>query len=158
MLAAVAGRRRAVLAGPSATYSLSGTSVSPNQVSDTQTSPTDSDVYWEFNTSGQVWKHDTTGTQLNDGVEFTDEQDSPTVDLWIRATLDGGDAPTSGPALTSWWQVTGGSGSTRRWTWTETGDGFFTTAGTIQVDIATDSGGSNIVATGYYRGTATVEL
>jgi hypothetical protein len=157
MLAAAA-RRRAIVGESGATESLSGTSVSRNQVSDSQTSPTDSDVYWEFNTSGQVWKHDTTGTQLNDGVEFTDEQDSPTVDLWIKATLDNGDAPTSGPALGSWWQVTGGSGSTRRWTWTETTDGFATTAGTIKVELSTDSGGTPVVATGYYRGTASVEL
>ena len=157
MLGSAAARRR-VVSVSTATYSLSGTSGTPNIASDTETSPTDCTVYWEFQSNGTVWKLEDTGSQLNDGVEFTDEQDSPTENLWIRATLDAGDAPTAGPALTTWHQVTGAGGTSRRWTWTETTDGFATTIGTLQIDIATDSGGSNIVATGYYRGSASVEL
>lgn len=90
----------------------------------------------------------------NLGTDFTDGYPTPGADTWIRATLLSGTSPNGGNSLNTWHQVTGAMGVTRAWAWTRTavGDGAGTTTGSLTVEIATDSGGSNVVATGTYTG------
>lgn len=141
------------------TYTLSGTSGSPNIAANTETSPTNSLVSWIFNTDGTVDKDEGgTVTQFQAGTEWSDAQPTPGADMWLRATLDSGDTTTAGDTLGVWLKVAGSGSANRTFTWEETTDGFANTIGTIQAELATDSGGTNIVATGYYRGTASVEL
>ena len=140
---------------------LSGSDGTPNEFTDASTSGTASAI-WQFENDGEVWRLRGIGSdaQFQDGVEFSSKQPNVGRDLWIKATQTGvstpGDAPTSGDTLDSWHQVGGSSGADRSWGWQQTGLG--STAGEIKVDIATDSGGTNIVATGYYKGTAEITI
>ncbi|MEE8599348.1 MAG: hypothetical protein V3S69_07595 [Dehalococcoidales bacterium] len=137
---------------------LAGTSGSPIQATDSIPSPTNAQAGWRFNVDGTLERF-----RLNDGppydfrnqgVEWNNKD--PGIDYWIRALNDAGDNPTSGPALNTWLALAGAGEAAREWLWLETGTS--TTAGTLQIDIATDSGGSTIVATGFYRGFALVTL
>ena len=146
-------------APPGPTYTLSGSTGTPNDVTNTESSPTNSSAWWEFRTNGTVWSKGDSGTvQFQDSIEWTDEQDTPTVDIWIRSTANAGAAHTTGPTNGIWNVLQGSGEANQRWTWTETTDGEATTQGSVKIEIATDSGGSNIVATGYYQGTAIVEI
>ncbi len=135
-------------------YTLSGTTGAPNSASDYNLFPDDSLAGWRFYNNGEVWKVETTTTQFRDGIEWSSEQPTVTVDAWIRATYYSGDSPNSGDTLNTWHKV--GNGSNRAWLWSVTGAG--SEVGVIKVEIATDSGGSDIVATGYYRGSAIVDV
>lgn len=73
---------------------------------------------------------------------------------YIRATLHADAAPDIGNALNVWWSLTKDSGSNVFWTWSRNQIGSNT--GTLKLEIATDSQGNNIVATGYYKMTITV--
>ena len=140
-------------------WTLSGTALSPNNATTIQTTPTDAVVSWIFNLDGTVDRTQTAGTtQFQTGVEWDTDQPSPATDIWLRATLDAGSNPTSGDALGSWHILNGSGEANRTFTWTETTDGVAVITGTLMVELATDSGGSNIVATGYYKGTAVVDL
>lgn len=81
-------------------------------------------------------------TQIHAWVIPTDYQEGP---YWIRATFVADNAPDTG-TLDVWISMA----SNVFWGWSHNGPTART--GTIKVEIATDSGGSNIVATGYYRG------
>lgn len=61
--------------------------------------------------------------------------------FWIRVTKTAGVANTSGSALGSWLAISG----TLAWTWSKAGIG--TLSATLDVDVATDALGANIVAT-----------
>lgn len=137
---------------------LSGTSLSPNVVTGLTASPNDSWAEWLFNTDGTVDTNEVTSgvVQFQTGVEWNDAQTTPAVDYWIRATLEDGVNPTSGAAIGSWLKVSVSGSANRIWRWTDTTNGDSTTTGTLKIEIATDSGGTNIVATGYYKGTAIV--
>lgn len=154
------GVRRAAwkeAAGGGEVITLSGTSGSPNVSSDLENSPTNALAGWRFQTNGTVYRVvSDTYTQFQDGTEWNDGQDSPAGDFWIRATLSSGDAPTSGPTLGSWHKVSGSGSTNRTWEWEETFNGDASTAGTLQIDISSESDGTPIEDTGYYRGNATV--
>lgn len=136
---------------------LSGSSGSPNVATDNAISPADAEVSWEFRTDGSVWRlfDNAADSQFNAGVQWNP---SPGIDYWIRFTLDAGDAANVGNTFGVWHKLAGAGSSNRSFGWREIQSGFQTEAGTAQVDIATDVAGSNIVATGFYRGVATVEL
>lgn len=129
---------------------LSGTQVSPTVSSDTDTSS--ALAGWSFAADGVLGRYEV-GTlnaawgSSQDPAEWA--SGTPPITYYVRATLDTGTAP-SGAALNTWHALT----TTRVWTWSQSGDG--ANSGTIKVDIASDSGGLDIVATGYYRGVATV--
>lgn len=142
---------------PVEVITLSGTSGTPNEASDSDN--TSADAAWEFLTDGTVDKIEGgSTTQFQTGVEWSDFQPTPGQDYWVRAQNDAGSNPTTGPALNTWHKVAGSGSANRRWTWQRLDfeDGPGTTTGTLQVDIATDASGTNIVATGYYRGSATI--
>jgi hypothetical protein len=138
-------------------WALSGTSISPNNANTDQSSPTDAIVSWVFNTDGTIDTAVTAGTvQFQTGVEWDTDQVSPGTDMWVKATTDAGSAPT-GSAVGVWHALVGAGAANRTFTWTYAGNDGFTT-GTLQIDLATDAAGLNIVATGYYKGTATVTV
>jgi hypothetical protein len=92
-----------------------------------------------FETDGVI-----TMIRVNGGTT-TSAWGSPTssgegANYWVRATLDSGTSP-SGPALGSWHQLS----SARAWALTQTSSGVSSCQLTIQ--IASDSGGSNILST-----------
>lgn len=133
---------------------LSGSSGTPNTSTDTSIAPNVAEAWWQFKTDGTVWRIvSSVGTQWNTGTEWEADQPTPGDDYWIRATLlAGGDAPTSGPSLGTWHKVAGSGSVTRKWTWeTDGSTGEDIRAGTLKIDIADDSGGTNILATGHYR-------
>lgn len=134
---------------------LSGSSGSPNISNDQQLSGT-AQAGWRTLTTGELQR-----IVADVWTDFSDEYFSiggvsgdPNQDLWIRATLDAGDTPTVG-TLGSWLQCSGGGSGSRTWTWQYSGAPDFL-EGDLKFEIATDSGGSNIVATGYYRGHAEI--
>ena len=145
-------------AAVSETITLSGTSGAPNVSTDTEDTPTNAVAGWRFYANGDVRRVvNSTYTLFNSGTEWSNVD--PANNYWLRATLDSGNAPNSGTGGTGTWQVLAGPGESTliSYEWLEDSDPFAeaNTAGTLKIEIATDSGGSNIVATGYYRGTAT---
>lgn len=146
----VAGEWKQIHGGEMKT--LSGTSGSPNP--DNSASQNYAAAGWTFKTTGTVWKY-SSATQFQDGIEWTSGQDSPTEDSWIRATVTAGSTP-NGP-VGSWLKVAGSGSADRTWTIDrDSTEGSGTTTCTLKIELATDSGGSNIVATGYYRANATI--
>ena len=137
---------------------LSGSSGSPNTSTDTEQSPTNALSGWRFYATGRVMRVvSDTYTNFNLNTEWSSFYPDVTKDYWLRATTDSGDAPNLGSALSTWHVLQGaGEATYRNFEWLEDSDPptEATTSGTIKVEIATDSGGSNIVATGYYKGTS----
>ena len=88
--------------------------------------------------------------------EWTDNK-AYTRNFWIRARHDPdatgdsawGVAPTEGSSLDTWTAL---SGTDPYWYWTSTSTSIV--QGVIEVSISIDSGGSVIIATGYYKGYA----
>ena len=131
---------------------LSGTSGTPNLSADAQAFPTDASAGWQFRSNGSVYYYNGVGFSLwMSGVEWSSFYPSPGT-YYIRATTDSGSAPNStvntSDAVGSWLALS----SNRSWYWNEAGVGTY--AGVCKIEIATDSGGTNIVATGYYSGNA----
>lgn len=107
---------------------------------------------WTFATTGDLTR--VTGDAWNQPEWYGQTGDTthqaPDQTYYIRATLDSGTAPSAGPTLGSWFALT----TEREWSWTRGTVGV--TSGVLQIDIAADAGGTDIVATGYYRGRAEV--
>ncbi len=144
---------RAILAsaGGDEPVGLAGTSGAPRLAFDSSISPTVATVDWEFRANGEVWKDEGgTATQDNAGTTwYTGGGSPPTSTYWIRftkpVTLD--DDPDSGDALNTWHEL---GTVTRLFGYNRSAAGG--ESGKIKVEIATDSTGTNIVATGYYDG------
>ena len=139
------------------TITLSGTSGSPNThfVTSEVSNPSGG---WIFDNEGRVYKADTMwtkDTQFQDSTEWNGSQDAPTDDYWIRFTEHsfgdgGGTREYQNAGLGTWYKVSGASSTDRAFGVEDlAGDG--QTDFTVKVEIASDSGGSNIVATGYYQ-------
>ena len=143
------------------TITLHGSTGSPITLTDNALSPADAQAVWLFQNDGEVWRMRfvQSDSQYQAGVSWTDWQPTPGQDYWIKATQSGvtspGDVPDTGDTLNTWHKVAGSGAGHRSWGWTETGLG--TTSGTVRVDISTDSSGTPIVATGYYKGVALAE-
>lgn len=148
-----AGTAAAASAG-GVTYSLQGTSGTPVISSRVTTSPTDCLTGWYFETNSNVDKINGSGSRTFDH----DWVDGVPPDIWIHADNHLGDDPNQGDSLNTWLQLTGAGGAERSWRWNETTNGFATLSGTIRVRLSTDSSGTTIVDTGYYRGVSSVEL
>lgn len=66
---------------------------------------------------------------------------------WIRATLSSGSTPNNGnPGIGTWLQLN----TTRTWGYSSGGGTIGTRTGTLLFQIASDSGGTNIVASGSF--------
>lgn len=81
-------------------------------------------------------------TEIHDWVVPNDFQQGP---YYIRVTYESGTTPDFG-TLDTWLS----SASNVIFGWSHNGP--IVREGVVKVEIATDSGGSNIVATGYYKG------
>lgn len=137
--------------------SLSGTDGSPNTFVDTSIDPADAEASWGFEADGDIFRYKLAGSDAKVG-EWSSLAPTPGSGYYIKATQTGVTTPGSAPnaagsaSMDTWLALS----SDRYWGWSRTSVG--STQGEIRVDIATDSGGSNIVATGYYRATATVDI
>jgi len=134
---------------------LSGTTGSPNTSTDFAISTNNASVYWAFNADGTVDRIKTQGTDIFEifGPNQWCNTD-PALNYWIRFTHNAGDAANLGNSSGTWFAMSGANGQG----WQETTNGFATHSGSSKVEISTDSGGSTIVATGYYGGTAEIEI
>ena len=139
----------AVSSTPADVVTLSGTTGSPTLGVAIAISPADADMYWAVHSNGRLGRYGPTGEIYLGGGEWCNNI-PPTESYWVRATVYAGTTPSSG-TIGSWEALT----STRQWHWDRISVG--TTSGTLKIEIATDSGGSTIVATGYYEGQAIVE-
>lgn len=135
----------ATQAGPEI-ITLSGSSGTPNSATCVQPSGT-ARAGWRFQTDGSLDRNNC-AVYSTFGNEWSNK--NPPGTYYIRGQLDSGSNPTSGPTLGNWHVLT----TEREWEWTQSSTGSNT--GTLQIDIATDSGGTNIVATGYYEGDAEI--
>jgi hypothetical protein len=123
---------------------LSGSAANPNEAVESQAGA--ATAGWNFNTDGTVDKVEGgTVTQFQDGIEWDVNQDVPVDDYWLRATVNTGDAPTTGNTGV-WNKISGASSANYVLRWTKTVSG----SHSVKIEIASDSGGSTIVATGYY--------
>jgi hypothetical protein len=137
------------------TITLSGTAGTPNNDNAVVIDPGTATAGWRFETDGEVFR--VTGPQFQAGIEWTDLQPTPGKDYWIRATANSGSVPNAGSDSLGVWHKVAGSGSgNRTWQWQRTTVGIY--QGSVKVEIATDSGGTDIVATGYYGGIAEIEI
>lgn len=133
---------------------LSGTAGSPNLATAQVNDPTNAEAGWRTTDDGGL-EATTTGTWS----DYSDEWGRPLATgrgshYWVRATNDnGGDAPTGTNAGFGTWLA---MSSTREWSHLRTTIGQDGPT-RIKLEIATDSGGTNIIATGYYEITALVE-
>ena len=145
LLAACAGVGRAGIA------TLSGTSGSPNVSSVSVTDPSDATAGWRFKSDGSVQRRIGTGgfSPWMPSVEWFNSEPGST--YYLRATANAGDAPTLG-TLNTWISLA----TDPQYDWEHTTPAG-TKDGSVKIEIATDSGGTNIVATGYYGGFADVE-
>ena len=136
------------------TISLSGTTGSPNTSLDFAISTNNAEVRWFFNTDGTIDRIKLQGTDVYEILAPQWCAGTPSISYWMRFTHNAGDTANVGQSSGSWISMVSNIGQG----WLETQDGFATYSGSSKVEIATDSGGSNIVATGYYGGTAEIEV
>jgi hypothetical protein len=81
------------------------------------------------------------------GVQWSDEQPTPSRAYWVRVSNFSGNGYTAGSADGSWQKCAGSGSSNITFTWVYTSGDIF---GYAKVEIALDAAGSTIVATGYY--------
>jgi hypothetical protein len=133
--------------------SLSGTSGSPHNVDHSAIDPLNSVAGIRILRNGGLQKYTIAQTWATIGntwgipIQF-DIGDN----YWVRATKISGDTPNNeNDGFGSWLNIT----ATKGWSHIQTVIGSRGPT-VIKIEIATDSGGSNIVATGYYEFTAAV--
>lgn len=143
-----------LLAGGQEIITLSGTSGTPNNVLDLVGDPGTATAEWEFQSDGEVWqlRNNAADSQFQTGIEWSNKQPSPGTH-YIEFTFNAGDAHNTGGLSTGTCYALSVN---RKVGWTISSVGSW--AGSVKVDIATDSGCTNIVATGYYGGDAEVSL
>lgn len=130
-------------------YTLSGTSGSPNIADDTSPSVGGAPANWEIRTNGTIWG-DVSGTltQFRDGIEWTDEQDSPTGTFYVNIDLISTTGTGSTGGDTNGWIL---FNTTRQWSGTNTNFAASTYRALYRVRISDQSDGSNVLADGYYE-------
>jgi hypothetical protein len=155
MLSGMSAKRAQVV---TPVITLSGSTGTPNESDSGSHSTAGGSVSWWFYPDGTVDRNNGSPalSQFQDGIEWHDGQDSPTGNYWIRGTDDGGSlVPDDGAALNTWHRILGSGEATRVFTLAPGAAGPGVKSGQLKIDIATDSSGTNIVATGYYSHTMT---
>ncbi len=151
-------------------YNLTGTSGSPTNRSQSSLDPADARVRWVI--CGATGANNTTKGRVmydtydaGDAVSFTTEHswvvpNAGWTTMYVRLTDNGSSGSATLTPIshaidgTTWHTITEDSTTVG---WTVGLDSVESSAYyDVKVELATDSGGSNIVATGYYRGTVTV--
>lgn len=148
------------------TWTLTGSSGSPTNRGYTALDPAEGNVVWYI--CGATGALNTTkGYIMNDGYDtgdavslsqshaFTNPLEGFGT-IYVRLTADSGVADASSHAIdgSTWHSLT--EDSHNIW-WRETHNGAVAETCVVKVEIATDSGGTNIVATGYYQSTVSAE-
>jgi Putative phage tail protein len=130
---------------------LSGSTGSPNNVNDFAIDPANATAGWYFNADGTVDRFSNpTFTQFNASTEWLPGGPGSPINYVIRATNNSGSNPNLGDSLNTWLALT----SDRSWRWTATSPGTY--SGSVKIEIADGASPQNILATGYYGGSATV--
>jgi hypothetical protein len=97
----------------------------------------------QFTAASRYNSYDSDGSVTDRGAYATGY--NPTTELWIRCTHNSGTAP-SGSTLGTWLQIS----TTRGWYISDSNGSASAVNSNWTIDIATDSGGSTIVATQTY--------
>ncbi len=132
-------------------FALTGTSGNPNTATDFAIIPAHAQAGWIWNLDGTVDRESNGSIDIwQAGVEWTNFQPNPGDDIWLRATLDNGTPPNVGNSLDIWHKIGGSGSSNAGFKWDTDGgpDQFLNDS--LKIELSTDSGGSTIVATGYY--------
>lgn len=137
----------AAIGGPASSevISLSGTSVSPTAYTDTNNGL--AICRFELRADGEFWVERFFLSDFRIGSEWDNQ--SPSTTFYVMAQLDSGDTPNNAPASLGTWLSLDVD---RGWGWQQTIPG--STSGVLKIEIADDSVGTTILATGYYQGTA----
>jgi hypothetical protein len=110
---------------------------------------------WKFKSDGTVFRTNLPGTlyniQFNAGTEWCNTTPSQT--YYLRCTVEAGSLGGSSSNENIWLALT----SDRTFEVVDTTAGFSPVTVQMKIEIASDSGGSNILATGYYQATANQE-
>ena len=136
-------------------WTLAGSSGSPTLSTDFAISPANAQCGFAFNADGTIDRNQNGSTSFF--ANFSSFATTPRADIWMRLTLDANDFPNVGGLSAGvWYQVVGGSNRVVQWL--EDTDGFAVTTGVVKVELCTVGDCSNIVATGYYKGTSSIEV
>lgn len=147
----------AALKSIGAIYTLSG-STGDRTATCTTSGATSARSIWTFQSAGGVvYDLACANTTYQSGVEWIDAAHKPpATNIWIRATADTGSVPNDGSdALNTWLVLVGPGQSNKSWKWFRSFADPGTYQGSVKVELSTDSSGTNIIATGWYGGTAT---
>ena len=158
MTLAVAGRSvQVTISDTSTTFvetvSLEGTSGSPEASGSFPFADGSLDLGWRFSTNGTVEDYDSDNSPQYSSTGHADwiNTSSPSQTYYIRGTVasQSGSQANAGSTLNTWL----GLNSNRSFRFTDNrASGSYATASlTYKIEIASDSGGSTIVATGYYN-------
>ncbi len=112
-------------------------------------------------TNGELWsiRLVLSNVQLEVGVDWDGFQPSPLRDYWARLTYVSGTATNYGNTVDgSTWYKVAGSGSAAVEFGHENSAPTSSVSGTTKVEIASDSGGLNILANANYTTVATIDL
>lgn len=134
------------------TVSLSGTTGSPNTSLDFAISTNNAEVRWFFNSDGTIDRIKLQGSDVFEWGNWCNQV--PEGDYWMRFTHNADDTANVGQSSGSWLSMVSNIGQG----WQETQDGFASYSGSSKMEISTDASGTPIVATGYYGGTAEIEV
>lgn len=138
-----------MLVGGFYTASLSATLAGDN-AAHTNSVPTNCYAGVSLNSNGTEYAYSALGSAT--GTDLGDWLESGSADqFWARCTLNAGTLDGANSGTGSWLQLS----TTRNWAIVRTTVG--TDTADIDIDIATDSGGSNIVASANYTLSATEE-
>lgn len=137
---------------PAGRVNLSGTSGTPQVDTGLDEFPTVVQAGWEWKTDGSL-NRIFNGAWNPTPDEWFDPNGSPNITYYIRYTFNSGTAAdVINPSVGIWAALT----TERNLLWEQSGVGS-TGLGSYKVEIARDSGGTNIIATGYYGGECTVD-
>jgi len=140
---------------PSETVSLEGTTGTPISFFDQSGGLDDLVMGWTFDSNGNIYKYENiynvsgAGTYLYSTSTWVNT--TPSTTYYIRVSNFAGNNLSTGDSATlnSWIALT----TTRTFRYRDARDisSYGNESGTMKVEIASDSGGSNILATGYYQ-------
>lgn len=117
----------------------SGVVVNPNTtlIGDAETNPTSAVATLQYNSDGSVA---VVGNMSASGASwFLPNSSGVGAGYWARLTINTGSGPTSGSGTGSWLSLA----AAKSWTWTVSPGGTLTATATLE--LASDSGGSNIL-------------
>jgi hypothetical protein len=140
---------------PTETISLEGTTSVPESFFDMGSGAQDMVMGWTFNSDGNVYKYENiynvggSGTYLHSSTTWDNITPSTTYYIRVSNYADNTLSTTDSATLNSWLALT--TTRTFRYRDSRTLTSYADEQGTMKVEIASDSGGSNILATGYYE-------